>query len=170
MEYRETFKYSIYAITLIILQLFIFNYVHLSQNITASIFIILILTLPIKLSKISVLIIAFVYGLFFDILNNTLAVNTASLSLVAFVRPYLLELIKGGDIFEANSKPSIKLFGFFKFAIYSFILLSFYHFFVNFLDIFSFKKIGFIFLKTTFNSIFSLFFVLILCMTFYKND
>lgn len=170
MEYRETIKYSIYAITLIIIQLFIFNYVHLSLNITASVFVILIFLLPVRLSKLSVLLIAFIYGLIFDILNNSLAIYTASLSVVAFVRPYLLELIRGGDVFEANSKPSIKLLGFFRFAIYSFILLSFFHFIENLLDIFSFKRIGFIILKTSINSIFSLFFVLFLCMTFYKND
>ncbi len=97
---------------------------------------IIILT-PLAVSKSLILIVAFIIGLFIDYFYQSFGVHSASLVFVAFIRPYVLNIIEPRGGYRADNLPTTQYYGFGWFLSYSAILL-FVHLLVYFsLDAFS---------------------------------
>ena len=114
-------KQGHYFLTLLMLaaaQVLICNYLHLSQFIYLSILPAIILLIPIRFSTPVALCIAFICGMLTDLLGDgVLGLNTFALLPVALLRPSLIRLVCGEEIFARKEDISIARQGYIKISI-----------------------------------------------------
>lgn len=100
---------------LVIAQLMICNYVHISAYLMLSILPTLILFLPRNISTIPSLLIAFAVGISIDAFGEGLfGLNTIALLPVAYFRKPILSMIFGQELIERNENISLHKYGFAK--------------------------------------------------------
>ena len=98
---------------MVVVQILICNYFHLSAYIMLSILPVIILCLPTKIGTVTAMLIAFATGLAVDALSEgMLGINTLSLVPVAFIRKSIINLIFGNELFERKDNISIRKFGY----------------------------------------------------------
>lgn len=105
-----------------LVQVLIFSRIHLFGYATAYIYIIFLLKLPRHTTRNEIMLWAFAMGLLVDIFGNTPGINSATATIVAFTRGYLLEnLIQKGT--PDDFTPSASTMSWSKYLVYSTTLL-----------------------------------------------
>jgi len=170
MEIRLLLRYIIYFVVLYLLQILVFNYMTLGVGLFPSVFLLIIILLPIEIEKLWLLVISFIIGFVLDFSNDTLALNTSALLFVAFLRPFILQLISVRDGYEIGKLPSYKNYGINWFILYTLIFVFIFELVYVSLDIFTFAKIGVILLKSVINTLFSASFVILSHLLFFRNS
>lgn len=155
-------KYIIHFILLILIQLFIVNNIQVSSYINPFMYILIILILPFDINRSLLLVIGFLTGLSIDFFSDTFGIHAAATTLLAFIRPSLLNMISNRDAFESGSCPSMNIYGFSWFLRYLIIGTLIHHTCLFFLEIFSFTDLFHTLIKIFANLISS-----ILAMLFY---
>ncbi len=145
-------------ITLVILQIFVFNNIHLGGSVNPYVYILFILLLPLETPKWLLLILAFILGYTIDYFSHTIGLHIAATVFIAYLRPKLINLIipklePGPDV-----KIGIKIFGFKSFLLYTSILVFIHHLSLFFLEIFRLSD----FLSTMKRAIFSSIFTIVI--------
>ncbi len=137
---------------LVLFQVLVLNRLELSFYINPFIYPFFILVLPFRMQHWVLMLVAFLAGLLMDVFCSTAGIHAAALVFLAFVRPYLINVItpKGG--YETEDRPGIRGQGFSWFLLYSIVLVFLHHFFYFFLEVFSltsaFSTLGKVFLST----------------------
>jgi hypothetical protein len=94
-----------------------------------------ILWLPFSVPRFWLLIIGFITGLTMDYLSHTPGLHAAACVLVAYLRPFLVNLLIPKDKSEFNYRePSAKTMGWAPYSLYVFILTLFHHGYLVFLE------------------------------------
>jgi len=109
-------------IVLCILQALVFNKVHLFGYATPMLYVYFILLFRVDAPKWITLLWAFFMGVVIDMFANTQGMTSASLTLTAFIQPYLLTLFIRQDK-EEQLVPSLRDMEFGKFVTYALILI-----------------------------------------------
>lgn len=170
MSIDKVIKFFLYAIFLIFIQVLFDNYAHFPFKVRANVFILLIILFPYSYNRLSLLIISFLYGLFYDFLQNTVALNAASIALVAFLRPYILEFIKTYTRIDLTKDINAFNWGIMSMFFYSMFFSFVYFFSYNFFDVMSLKKILLVFLSSLISSIISALFMVLINLIIVKNS
>ncbi len=126
-----------------------------------------ILFLPAEISALTLLFIGFGTGLIIDSFDNTLGLHTASTTLVAFLRPYIVNIKFVNKNNDTKLVLSLKSLGISNFLAYTLILVSFHSVMLLFLDIGSFS----FFISTSikiFSSIIFTTFIILLSQVFIR--
>jgi len=131
-----------------------FNYVHLS------IYPIIIALLPYKMPKPLLIVAAFCIGLFVDVFYNSLGVHAGTCTLIAFLRPYILQFLSPSDGYKKEGLTSYE-YGMVWSLSYLSILLFIHQLTLYSLEAFSPVYIKEIVLRTIFSFIASLFLITI---------
>lgn len=146
-------------IVLFLLQVFVFKQINISWDNFDYIFVMVyplfILLLPLKVSRIVLLILAFFFGLAIDVFYDTPGLHSASLVFTAFMRKYILRFLEPIEGYSTDSTPTIRKFGFNWFLIYSSLLVFIHMLFFFSVEAFSFVYFFEILLKTIFSFIVS---------------
>lgn len=95
---------------LVLLQVGLFNKIHLFGYATPILYIYFILKLPVQLNRNWVILLSFLMGFCIDIFSYTLGLNMLACTLTGFSRIYLLKLFTPRDLFESVD-PSFASFG-----------------------------------------------------------
>jgi len=169
MEVRLILRYIIYTVLLVLLQLVLFDYVQLGHDLYPFVYVLAILLLPIEIPRAVPLILAFIIGFLMDVFNDTIAFNTGALVFAAFLRPFILQMLSPGDGYEIGKLPSYLNMGIGWFLGYSFIFLFFHQLVYFSFEIFMLAKIHIVLFKALINSVYSLVFVFILHLLFFRN-
>lgn len=111
---------------LLFFQVLVFNHIHLLGYITPLVMGYMVVCFQHNSSRISVLIWGFITGMLFDIFSNTAGMASASYTLVAMVQPLILNLFSPRDAAE-NYKPSCFTLGFWRYTLYTFLLMLILH-------------------------------------------
>ena len=111
----QTLRHLGVAALLILLQVTIFNKVHLFGYATPMLYIYILIKTPVQWSRWSILLIAFVVGLILDIFSNTMGLHTASLVAAAMTLPFWVRLLlrqyeELGDITPSMTHPKPSAF------------------------------------------------------------
>ncbi|MCI5056264.1 MAG: rod shape-determining protein MreD [Flavobacteriales bacterium] len=136
------------SLIVIVLQLLILQNIQLGGYISPNLYIFIILYLPVHFQHSALIVLGFILGLIIDIFYGTLGMHAASALLIAFLRPYLLNLIAPRDGYEANVKPSIKEFSFSWFITYALTMTLIHHFTLFLIEASKFSEIGNILLRS----------------------
>jgi len=133
-------KYIIHFILLALLQVLIVNNIQISSYINPYIYILFILILPFDINKTVLLIIGFFAGLTIDIFSDTYGIHAAATTLLAFLRPSILNIISTREAHEPGTSPSINTNGIGWFLKYLLIGTLIHHTSLFMLEIFSFNN------------------------------
>ena len=112
-------------ILLVILQVCLFNKIHLFGFATPLLYIYFIIKLPVDMNRNWIVVLSALMGLSIDLFNFTLGMNMLAATIIAFLRFYLLKLFAPRDIFESYS-PSFSTFGKSLFFRYAFLTTLFH--------------------------------------------
>lgn len=112
---------------------------HLHKFITPYIYYLFILWLPFSISRQWLLITGFVTGLTLDYFSTTPGLHAAACTLVAYVRPFIINILTPRDSSEFNYKePSPLAMQWTPYAVYVFILTLLHHGYLVLLEWLSF--------------------------------
>jgi hypothetical protein len=150
-------------IVLVVVQVLILNNIQFLGYINPSLYIYFILTLPVRVPRWAVLILAFILGLIIDIFSNTAGLHAFATVFVAFVRMPAINILTSIDE-SADPEPSARTFGWMTYLRYAGILVLIFNVLVFIIEAFSFVDIGIISLKILLSSVVTLLLILIIQM------
>jgi rod shape-determining protein MreD len=166
---KDFFKYTGLFLLLVLLQEFVFNNIQLSGFLNPYIYVLFILVLPFKTPQWVLLVSGFLLGFSVDIFTDTLGFNAFSTTLMAYCRPYVLNIISGREEFDKGKIPSMAGYGIGWFIKYAATLIVIHHFTLFYLEAFSFHGFFFTFFRVVLSSAFTLLFIIIAQLLFYKR-
>lgn len=153
----------------ILLQVTIIRHLDLGIYFNPFIFIGAILMLPFRLNKTLVLIIAFASGLIIDMFYNTMGMNAAACTFIAFCRPTVLRLYSPAGDYNADATATIGSMGIRWMLSYTGILIFLYHLVLFYLEMFSLHGFFTTFLKVILSALTSLILLLITQSLLFRN-
>lgn len=112
-------------VALCIIQAIVLNKIHLFDCATPLLLVYFVLTFPRGYPRGGMLLWSFLLGLSTDILTDTPGIAAASMTLVAFIQPYYIELFMPRDAAD-DLTPSAQTFGKLKYVTYSATLTVLY--------------------------------------------
>ncbi|MDR0733551.1 MAG: rod shape-determining protein MreD [Dysgonamonadaceae bacterium] len=104
-------------ILLVLLQVWLFNNIHVFGVATSFVYLDFTLRLPVKMNRNIVLVLSALMGLVIDLFGSTLGLNMSVMVIVGFLRFYLLKLFASRDIYE-DYVPSFQTLANFMFVRY----------------------------------------------------
>lgn len=123
-------------IIFILVQVFVLNKIpHLHQFVVPYLYYLFILWLPFTMHRMALLGVGFLTGLLLDYFMMTPGLHTAACVLIAYVRPFLINLMIAKDASELTyHEPSPRGMGWGPYFIYVFILTLLHHIYLVFLQ------------------------------------
>ncbi len=165
-------KYIIRFCLFILIQVFVLNQIPpLHRLITPDIYYLFILWLPFKMGRRPLMLVAFALGFALDGFTNTYGLHTAACLLIAYLRPFLINLLISQEGAESNyNEPSIKSMGFTPYFTYVAVLTFIHHSFLNFLWSLQLGGFFYFIIKTVLSTVVSLFLVLLTELLFVRKQ
>ena len=152
------------------LQVLLFDNMVLFGTAFCSIYIGFILLLPFEISTVILLVLGFLTGFSIDIFYNSLGVNAASATLIAYFRPFWLSTITPSAGYEDVRIPALKVMGFGWFITYALPLIFLHHLSLFFIEAGELYHFWLIIKKTFFSSLFTFGMLVIGQNLFYNRD
>ncbi len=121
---------------LLLVQLLLLNHLHLFGYATPLIIGYMIICLESGMSRMSQLWWGFTMGFIYDLFSNTMGMGTASMTLLAMVKPYLLKLFMPRDVVD-SFKPTIQSMNLSNYIWYTLTCMGLLHMSFYFLDAFT---------------------------------
>lgn len=121
---------NIFRLTIFILvQVYLLNRIpHLHRFIVPYLYYVFILWLPFTTPRLTLLVIGFFTGLILDYFKMTPGLHTAACLLIAYVRPFIINLLISKETYELTyHEPSPKGMGWGPYMVYAFILTFLHH-------------------------------------------
>ena len=129
---RNIFRF----VVVILFQVLVFDNVMLNGYMIPYVYILFILLMPFETPRWIQLLLGFALGLAIDLFSGILGMHTAASVLVAYIRPYLLELLAPRDGYEPETFPRIHYYGFFWFLKYTLLIVVIHHLALFYLEVF----------------------------------
>jgi hypothetical protein len=165
-------KNIIRFVLFILVQVFVLHQVPpLHKFITPYIYYLFIIWLPFGMSRSALLLLSFVFGLSLDYFLKTPGLHAASCVLVAYVRPFLINLLIRQEGDEQNyASPSIVSMGWAPYFMLVFILTLLHHGYLVFLEWMQFGSFLYFLGKTLATTGVSMLLVLITELLFFRKE
>ncbi len=155
-------------ISLVLLQVIIFNKILLLGYINPYPYIIFILLYPIKNQRWIFLVLCFLLGLILDLFGNSGGSHAAACLLIAYLRPFILENCFGLNYIHQNLKLNNAPFK--QLSIYVIIISFIHHITLFSLEVFQLQYFKLIITQTLFSGIFSIATILLSLSLFKKGN
>lgn len=155
-------RYVFLSVLMVLLQVVVFNHIHLFGIAVPLVFIYVIIKLPLSLSTVWTLTVAFLLGLTVDIFSNTPGMNALACTVLAFIRRPVLSLyLPHGSDYVAD-EPSMRSFGPGLFMRYALSLVLLYSILSFVIEAFTLFDITYMVLRILSSTLLT--FVLVLCI------
>lgn len=143
-------KYILLLPLYVIIQIMILNQILFFSYINPYLYIILIVTLPLKISSIFLFVYSFILGFCIDIFSMSIGYHSTACVLIAFFKNTIQKLTIPNNILNDDDEITLKKIGNQAYIIFTFILILSHHTFLFFLEHFeiNFKIILKILLST----------------------
>lgn len=148
-------KYGFMFVVLVLVQVLIFNQIHLGGYINPFVYILFIMLLPVNTPQYLMLFTGFLLGLAVDVFSNSLGMHAAATVLIAFIRPSVIRAISNREE-DRHNYPGLKQNSFSWFLFYASIMVFFHHLVFFYLEIFTFTHFLSTLLKVVISSLFSI--------------
>jgi hypothetical protein len=165
-------KNIIRFIFFILVQVFVLNQIPpLHHLINPYIYFLFILWLPFKTGRKTLLFFALALGLALDYFTKTPGLHAAPCILIAYLRPFVINLLITQEGAEANYKePSIRSMRFAPYFVYVAILTFIHHALLFLLEALQFAGLWYFVVKTLLSLAISLFLILIIELLFVRKQ
>ena len=142
-------------LVVILFQVLVMDNVMINGYMIPYIYLLFILLMPFETPRWTQLVLGFLLGMGIDLFLNTPGMHTAATVLVAFIRPYILNLFAPRDGYESDSFPRIHYYGFLWFLKYTLIIVVIHHLALFYLEVFQLKDFLSTLLRVILSSILS---------------
>ncbi|MFG6686553.1 rod shape-determining protein MreD [Mariniflexile sp. HNIBRBA6329] len=154
-------------ISLVFLQVILFNNINFLGYINPYIYIMFIALFPVKNNRFIIIFLSFFLGLSIDLFSDTGGIHAAACVFIAYIRPVILKFSFGMIYEHQTIKFNTVEFG--EKLTYLTILTFLHHFMLFLLEMFSVSQIILVLQKTLFSSIFTILLILIITIIFSKK-
>lgn len=154
----------------ILVQVTIIRHLDLGVYFNPFLFIGAILMLPLSLDKSYVLLIAFATGLIIDMFYNTMGMNAAACTFMAFCRPWVLRVYSPTGDYNADASATIGSMGLRWMIGYAGTLILLHHLILFYLEMYSFHGFFTTLVKVILSGITTLILLLITQSIFFRNS
>jgi rod shape-determining protein MreD len=151
----EWIKYILKAIIIIILQMLVFDRLHIQAWGYPMVYVLLLLILPAQLPRWIEMLVGMFVGLIMDVCNNSLGVHMAACVALSFWRPILLKK-SSQDIERIKGEIGGYNIGMVEYIKCALILVLIHHFMIFMLEAWSFQNWWMIILQTLLSSLLTL--------------
>ncbi len=158
----ELLNHIMRFIVLSVVQIFVLNNIALFDFATPYLYLFFIIALPLKIPNWALLSVAFLSGLTIDVFTNTPGMHASACVTVAFIRPFLLEVISPREGYGSGNLPLIRSFGLQWFLTYSGILVVFHHVVLFMIELFRFSELHRLFGKALVSALFTILLMVII--------
>jgi hypothetical protein len=142
-------------ISLVLIQVLIFNQVQFSGFFNPYIYVLFIILLPLSTPRYATLILAFLLGLVIDIFSNSLGVHSAATVFVAYIRPLVIRLISPRED-DRSDYPGLNQNKLSWFINYVFIIVFLHHAMLFYLEVYTFANFFNTLYRVILSSLFSI--------------
>ena len=142
-------------LVVILFQVLVMDNVMINGYMIPYIYLLFILLMPFETPRWMQLVMGFLLGMGIDLFLNTPGMHTAATVLIAFIRPYLLNLLAPRDGYDSDSFPRIHYYGFLWFLKYTLIIVVIHHLVLFYLEVFQLKDFLSTLLRVILSSILS---------------
>ena len=163
------FKYLLIFVVSVLLQVLIFNNFLIASVIAPFIYILFIVLLPFDTPRSLLLFLSLALGFTVDIFTNTPGVHASACLLIGFLRPGILELLTSRETLESVPSPRVKTMGFSWFTTYVTFLVIIHHFFLFFIEAFTFQGFLITLLRVVLSSVLSIILILLSQFLIFRN-
>ena len=120
----------------ILVQVYVLNKIpYLHKFVIPYVYFLFILWLPFSISRVGLLLIGFIAGLTLDYFMMTPGLHAAACILIAYARPFIINLLIPKDTAEFNYRePSPRSMGWAPYGLYVFVLTLLHHTYLTFLE------------------------------------
>jgi len=157
----DLLKYVWQFILLCLLQVLVFNNLHLGGYINPYPYIYLILVLPIAIGRVPLLVLGFLLGLTIDVFSDTGGLHAAATTLVAFYRPLFLKAQAPREDYEASAVPHLASFGLGWFLTYALLMVFIHHAALFYLEVFRLSEFFHTLWRTVLSSLLTVLIILL---------
>ncbi len=156
----------------ILIQVFVLMKVPpLHRFITPYLYFLFILWLPFNLPRFWLTFTGFIFGLTLDYFTNTPGLHAAACTLIAYVRPFVVNLLISQEGTDKNyTSPSVTSMGWAPYATYVFVLTLLHHTYLVFLEWMSFGTLWYFLGKVVATTGVSLLLIFVTELLFYRNE
>lgn len=166
---RVVITNSIRFLLLIATQVFLLKNIGYYNLIIPYLYILFILVLPFGIPNGLLFLLAFLTGLTIDIFYDTLGLNAAACTVMAFVRIIFINVTVQRDGFDNEPEPSLGIMGFRWFIFYAFILTFSHHLILFTFENFKFTELGYTLIRVILSTLFTVFLMLITEFAFFRK-
>lgn len=156
-------------ILLICLQVFLLKNIGYYNLASPFLYILFILLLPFKIPNGLLFLLAFLTGLTVDVFYDTLGLNAAACTVLAYVRIVFISVTVQREGFDNEPDPSLGIMGFRWFIFYAIILTFFHHLVLFSFETFRFSDFGYILIRTILSSVFTVFLMTLAEFIFFRK-
>jgi hypothetical protein len=152
---RVLIKYAVMFVSLVLIQVLIFNQVQLSGFFNPYIYILFIILLPLSTPRYAVLILGFFLGLVIDVFSNSLGIHSAATVFIAYARPLVIRVISNRED-DKNDYPGLHQNKFTWFISYVVFMVLLHHLLLFYLEVFTFANFFNTLYRVILSSLFSI--------------
>lgn len=172
-------RHIVQFIIIMLIQVFFLNSVMIKSSVSVfhvPVFIpimypLFILLLPVNIPHPLLMFLGFLTGITMDMFSNTPGMHASACLLIAFIRPFVLNLFLQQQLKELGSTiPSLYKLGFNYFLMYALIMILTHHLYFYILQFWSFKSILIILYKTILSGILSIILIILAQLLFAKRE
>ncbi len=116
-------EYAVFFVTLVLLQLFLFNNLNLSVYVNPLVYVAFIVLLPMETPPVAMLLLGLLLGVNMDLVMGTAGINTIATLFTAYTRPVALRMVLAKDDIRDGGIPSPVRMGRGKFIRYAGIVV-----------------------------------------------
>ncbi len=158
---NRVLQYFAAFVVLILLQLLIFNNIEFSGYVNPYIYVMFILILPMAIPSWILLLLSFLTGSVIDIFSGTMGVHAFATVMAGFMRPWVLSLNITAEASEPDMSPSSQASGLRWFFIYTVTVVFIHHFWLFFVEVFSFNNFFHTLLRVLLSTAVTTFFIIL---------
>lgn len=123
-------------IALVLVQVYVLDNIQFLGFVSPMIYVLFILSLPVRINRSAALLLAFALGLVIDVFNNTMGIHAFATVLMAFLRIWTVRMFVSIDE-GINPTPSFRTFGVSAYIKYVITLVLIHHTALFFMESFS---------------------------------
>jgi rod shape-determining protein MreD len=156
-------------VILILLQIFVFNYVQWFGFLNPFVYLLFLILLPTELQKSTQYVIAFATGFIVDAFLRTYGIQAFACVLMVFLRPYIILILNGLKPLDTGVKPVPGVKEFSWILVYTLLLVFVHQISVSVLEVFQWMRWWHILWTSVVNTFFTTFIILCVEYIFYAG-
>ncbi len=149
---NQIIKFTLLFVVSVLVQVLFLNQLQISRFINPFFYLIFIILLPTNLPRYLLLLLGFLMGISIDVFSNTPGIHASATVFVSFIRPFVVNPSNAEDK-ERVVAPTLHNTSMAWFLKYSAILILLHHFFLFYIEVFSFSGFFTTFLRFILSSL-----------------